>query len=80
MNPNLIPLHDLPIGCRAKVKKLTCSGVSRRRILDLGLIFDTTIESLSKSPFGDPIAYAIRGTVIALRLEETYKIFVESIE
>lgn len=77
MNENLIPLHELPIGAIGKVKKLTANGCSRRRLLDLGLIQDTTIESLRKSPSGDPIAYAIRGAVIALRLEETCTIFVE---
>ncbi len=79
MNENLMPLHELPIGCMAKVKKLTSRGCSRRRMLDLGLILDTTVESLRKSPSGDPIAYAIRGAVIALRLEEACKIFVEAI-
>ncbi len=79
MKKNLVPLNELPIGSFGKVKKLTAKGVSRRRMLDLGLIHDTTVESLRKSPAGDPIAYEIRGAVIALRSEEASKIFVESI-
>lgn len=79
MNKNLIPLDKLPVGSSGKVKKLTTEGIMRRRMLDLGLIDDTTIESLRKSPAGDPIAYEIRGAVIALRSEEASKIYVESI-
>jgi ferrous iron transport protein A len=79
MNKNLIPLHQLPIGSFGKVKMLTSRGAVRRRMLDLGLIYDTTVESLRQSPAGDPIAYEIRGAVIALRSEEASRIFVESI-
>lgn len=80
MSIDLIPLHELPIGSLGKVKKLSSSGNTRRRMLDLGLIYDTTVESLIKSPAGDPIAYGIRGTVIALRSEEASQILVESIQ
>jgi len=79
MNKHLIPLHQLPIGSYGVIKKLNSQGRSRRRMLDLGLINDTTIKSLRKSPAGDPIAYGIRGAVIALRSEEASKILVESI-
>ncbi|MBM7613495.1 FeoA family protein [Alkaliphilus hydrothermalis] len=79
MAKNLIPLNQLPIGSFGKVKRLTAEGISRRRMLDLGLIFNTTVESLRKSPAGDPIAYEIRGAVIALRSEEASKIYVEVI-
>ncbi|PKM52677.1 MAG: ferrous iron transport protein A [Firmicutes bacterium HGW-Firmicutes-7] len=79
MNNNLIPLDHLPVGSFGIVKKLTAEGTARRRMLDLGLIDDTTVESLRKSPVGDPIAYEIRGAVIALRSEEASKILVEII-
>lgn len=79
MNENIIPLSSLPLGKKAKVKSLTLNGTIRRRILDLGFILDTEIEALQKSPSGDPVAYQIRGAVIALRTEETSKILVETI-
>lgn len=78
LDNNYIPLNQLPIGSLGKVKKLIAQGIARRRMLDLGLIYDTTVESLRRSPSGDPIAYQIRGTVIALRSEEASKILVES--
>ncbi|WHH57865.1 FeoA family protein [Petroclostridium sp. X23] len=79
MNENFIPLNFLPLGKKAKVKALTSDGTIRRRMLDLGLISNTEVEAVQKSPAGDPIAYHIRGAVIALRSEEASKILVEAI-
>jgi len=77
MNANYIPLNFLPLGKKAKVKALTSDGTVRRRMLDLGLISDTMVEALQRSPSGNPTAYYIRGAVIALRSEEASKIIVE---
>lgn len=78
MNDNLIPLSKLPTGTSGRVRKLIASGDARRRMLDLGIIHDTIVESMIKSPAGDPVAYLVRGAVIALRSEEASKIFIES--
>jgi ferrous iron transport protein A len=77
MNNEMIPLSSLPLGKKAKVRALTSNGASRRRMLDLGLISNTEVEALQKSPSGDPVAYQIRGSVIALRSEEASRILVE---
>lgn len=74
----IIPLNHLPLGKTAKIRELSCDGNIRRRMLDLGLISDTVIEALQKSPSGDPTAYHIRGAVIALRSEEASRILIES--
>lgn len=82
MNNNLnilIPLSSIPIGTKCKVNFLTAEGAVRRRFLDLGIINGTIIKSLNKSPSGDPIAYLIRGAVIAIRSEDASQIIVESI-
>ncbi|MDD2518995.1 MAG: FeoA family protein [Bacilli bacterium] len=79
MNNQIIPLLHAPVKSKVKVKEITIDGPIRRRLLDLGLIEDTIIEVLQKSPFGDPIAYEIRGAVIALRSEITSKILIEKI-
>lgn len=76
----LIPLNHLPIGSLGKVLDLSSQGNTRRRMLDLGLVKDTYVSSLYKSPAGDPIAYEIRGAVIALREEDASKIFIEIIK
>ncbi|HHV59710.1 MAG TPA: ferrous iron transport protein A [Clostridiaceae bacterium] len=77
MNNQYIPLNSLPIGKKARVKALVSDGNLRRRMLDFGLISDTLVEALQKSPSGDPVAYHIRGAVIALRSEEASQIIVE---
>jgi ferrous iron transport protein A len=79
MSDRFFPLNNLPLGKKARVKVLTSDGIVRRRMLDLGLISDTEVEALQKSPSGDPIAYYIRGAVIALRSEEASKILVETL-
>ncbi len=77
MDGQKIPLNFLPLGKKGRVKELISDGIIRRRMLDLGLINDTEVEALQKSPSGDPVAYFIRGAVIALRSEEASKIIVE---
>lgn len=79
MKTNLIPLHLLPVGSLARVKNLTAKGSIRRRMQDLGLILDTEVEAVYRSPAGDPTAYQIRGTMIALRSEEASKVLVEPV-
>ncbi len=80
MRNNTITLDKLSLGTAGRVKELTVQGNMRRRMLDLGMIHDTIIESIIKSPAGDPVAYRIRGAIIALRSEEASKVFIESIE
>lgn len=48
----------------------------QRRLLDLGFVPGTRIKCLIRSPLGDPTAYLIRGTVIALRREDASKILI----
>ena len=72
-----MPLHELEIGKNATVVSLCFEGNERRRILDLGLIKGTNVETVQKSPCGDPIAYFVRGTLIAIRSEDAEKCLVE---
>lgn len=74
-----IHLNELNVGNTGIVKILLNKGLSRRRLLDLGIIPDTSISVERKSPSGNPIAYKIRGSIIALRNEEAKCIIVEPI-
>jgi len=71
MEKNVIQLNNLSLNTHAKVEKLNCDGNIRRRMLDLGLIEGTDIVPILKSPLGDPVAYQIRGSIIALREEDS---------
>lgn len=44
-----------------------CQGAQRRRLLDLGVVPGTPITRELTSAGGDPVAYRIRGALIALR-------------
>lgn len=79
MNINQISLNQLPVGKKASVTTLTSDGTTRRRMLDLGVVNGTEIEPLYKSPSGNPIAYLIRGAVIALRSDVSEKIMVSAL-
>jgi ferrous iron transport protein A len=76
LNANQIPLNRLPIGKKASVSGLLSDGATRRRMLDFGIIDGTEIEPLYKSPSGNPVAYLVRGAVIALRSDVSDTILV----
>ncbi|MCL2083958.1 MAG: ferrous iron transport protein A [Oscillospiraceae bacterium] len=69
-------LAGMAEGETARVAGLLSAGPMRRRLLDLGLIKGTRVECLQKSPAGDPVAYGVRGAVIALREEDAAKVLV----
>ncbi len=48
----------------------------RRRLLDLGFIPGALIEVENRSPSGNPVAYRIKGAVIALRTQQTDQIYI----
>lgn len=79
MNKKIFPLNELEIGKSASIVSLLSQGNERRRMLDLGMIKGTALEAIQKSPAGDPTAYFIRGTLIAIRAEDAEKCLVEVI-
>jgi ferrous iron transport protein A len=77
MNQQLC-LNDIAPGQHAKVCALQSTGSMRRRLLDIGLVENTDVECLGRSPGGDPSAYLIRGAVIAIRSEDCAKILIHA--
>ena len=71
-------LANLQVWERARVASLLSRGSMRRRLQDIGLIEGTEVECVQKSPAGDPVAYRIRGALIALRSEDSSNILVAS--
>ena len=71
-------LANLQVGERARVASLLSRGSMRRRLQDIGLIEGTEVECVQKSPAGVPVAYRIRGALIALRSEDSSNILVAS--
>lgn len=72
-------LDRIPAGETVIVERVEVEGDIRRRFLDLGLVENTRVECIGKSPGGDPAAYLIRGAVIAIRAKDCRRIFVRRI-
>lgn len=65
-------LRELERGQIAEVVGLSaaCRGAARRRLLDLGFVPGSQVALELTSPLGDPTAYRVRGTVVALRASQ----------
>lgn len=71
---NRMSLDKLPINIVGKVNDIKCVEGIKRRLLDLGIIKGTKIEPVLLSPSGDPRAFSVRGTLIAIRKEDAKNI------
>ncbi len=69
-------LSMLPLGSVCKIYNIASDAQNKNRLLELGFIEGTKVEIIKKSPAGDPTAYGVRGTVIALRSEDAENILV----
>lgn len=72
-----IPLHQLALNQTARVVSLRLTGQEQRRILDFGLTRGAEVCPLYRSPSGNPVAYLVRGAVIALRTDVARRILVD---
>ncbi len=70
-------LDALEIGGQAVITSLDASGDVRRRMLDLGFVPGACVRALHASPWNDPVAYGVRGAVIALRREDARSVLVQ---
>ena len=79
-SPRMRKLTSLKRGEAARIVNLSPSivGGERRRMLDLGLVPGTRVERDFASMLGSPVAYRVRGAMIALRKEQSDRIFVEA--
>ena len=76
---NVIRLSELANDTRAEVVALddACQGFSRRRLMDLGFTEGARIRPFLRTFAGDPRAYEVRGTLVALRREQAAQILVK---
>lgn len=75
---NFRVLTDLKPGQAASVLAISkaCRGQQRRRLMDFGIVPGTKIFSELESLGGDPRAYIVRGTKVALRKKQAGQIFI----
>ncbi|MBB6447646.1 FeoA family protein [Bacillus benzoevorans] len=70
----IIKLFEGNKGDFIRITHLEIDGIMRRRLLDLGFVPGAIVEVIRKSPLGDPIAFRVSQTSIALRKEESLRI------
>lgn len=73
-----IPMAALARGESAVVRRVDdqCRGAARRRLLDLGLTPGARVSCRFSAMFGEPVAYRVRGTTIALRADQARSVWV----
>jgi DtxR family Mn-dependent transcriptional regulator len=74
----LTTLAGLPLGEAAEVVALSerCTGLNRRRLLDLGLTPGARVRAALANLEDATHAYEIRGTMIALRAEQAEQVLI----
>jgi len=74
------PLTTLRQGHEAIVHSLdkTLQGYTRRRLLDLGLTPGARIRAEYQGFLGDPVAYRVRGSLIALRRDQAKYVLIKT--
>ena len=75
----LLSLRDEQAGTVLRITR-EIRGRKRRRLLDLGIVPGTPIHRVMESVAGNPIAFRIRGAVIALRREQAGAIIIRKNE
>jgi DtxR family Mn-dependent transcriptional regulator len=80
-DPTIRRLSDLPLGAKARVVGLSprVRGVARDRLLQLGFVRNSLVEVELENPSGDPVAYRVRGALIALRRSQAADILVRRV-
>ena len=76
----VLPLSELSAGEQGSLQKIDLSGGFYRRLLEMGFQEDEPIECLFTAPKGSPIAFLVRGAVVALRKSDCAKIVVKKLE
>ena len=79
---NVVRLSDLANDHPAEVVGLddACQGFSRRRLMDLGFTAGARIRPFLRTFAGDPRAYEVRGTLVALRRDQASQVLVRPLE
>lgn len=67
---------SLRFGEKVRINDIVSSNPSFRRLLEVGFTPGQEIELVNTSAFSDPMAFAVRGTLIAIRKNEAECIIV----
>lgn len=74
---DIVTLNTLTLDEDCIISKINSTGIMRRRLMDIGVAPGTVVSCVLKSPSGNPSAYLIKGSVIALRNDDAKQIEVK---
>ncbi|HJN43045.1 MAG TPA: ferrous iron transport protein B [Vicinamibacterales bacterium] len=74
MHQGLRTLDQLPIGASAVVHHVGCDRPVARRLMEMGLLPGTRVETIRRAPLGDPLKIRLRGYLLSLRLADAARI------
>jgi len=69
-------LSELKAGERGTIVRVEGSGVTKKRLLDMGLVKGAEITVIRKAPLGDPIEFLLKGYNLSLRRKECDNVYV----
>ena len=75
-----ITLDALRDGEQGVVERLTLSGPTKRRLIEMGITPGTEVRVLKRAPLGDPIEVYLRRYTLTLRAEDARNIHVRKVE
>jgi ferrous iron transport protein A len=70
----LVRLDEVKPGRSVKVVHIKGRGLSRRRLLAVGMVPGSIVEVLRKAPLDDPVEYRVKGVDYSIRSRDAHMV------
>lgn len=70
-----VPMTRFKRNTAGEIRRVELEGVTKRRLLELGITPGTRFVVIRRAPLGDPIEVFIRGYMLAIREEDAGLIY-----
>lgn len=70
-------LKDVKVGEKVTIRKLTCTGITKKKLMDMGLTKNAEVIVRKVAPLGDPLELNVRGYELSIRKADAATIEVE---
>ena len=77
---SLLRLDQVEPGRKVKVVNVLGRGLSRRRLLALGMVPGALVKVLRRAPMEDPVEYRVKGVDYSIRAREAHLVEVSYVE
>ncbi|UZJ40659.1 ferrous iron transport protein A [Prosthecochloris sp. SCSIO W1101] len=73
-------LSELTKGQTARIKKISCSGSLKSKLIDMGVLKGEKVQVVRIAPLGDPVEVLIKQYKLSLRKKDIEGIIVEEVQ